>query len=45
MPGPIVPTASAEMSLDHQLNDTLVILSASNNSQLQKCFSGPDLGM
>ena len=31
--------------MDQQLNDTLTILSASNNSQLQKCFSGPDLGM
>lgn len=41
----IIPTARADKSLDHQLNDTLTILSASNNAQLQKCFSGPDLGM
>ena len=33
------------MSLNQQLNDTLTILSASNNSRLQKSFSGPDLGM
>ena len=31
------------MSLNQQLNDTLTILSASNNSRLQKRFSGKDL--